>query len=126
MICVNTMDLFYPNGSLYWCFCSYLTDTNISLSKRKKNIIGRKKQVSQYHMYFYGLYLSFLRFSFLLIDSKSFYLVKQKHFQKLSQSFWGQCFCSEEMTLHGPSPQATPVVRHILYKDPVNSNCNIS
>ena len=126
MICVNTMDLFYPNGSLYWCFCSYLTDTNISLSKRKKKHY-RKKKTSITVSYVLLWTISFLSsFSFLLMDSKSFYLVKQKHFQKLSQSFSGQCFCSEEMTLPGPRPQVTLVVRQILYKDPVNSNCNIS
>lgn len=91
--------------------------------KKKKSNLTEEKEKTQFTTLLTLYFLDFSLFSFFLMDSKSIYLLKLKHFQ--TPVTFGSMFCSPEMTKQGPHYPGIEV-RHILYKVSVNSNCNIS
>lgn len=121
------MDLFYLNGSLL-LFLQLNYRSNVPFSrekkkKKKKSNLTEEKEKTQFTTLLTLYFLDFSLFSFFLMDSKSIYLLKLKHFQ--TPVTFGSMFCSPEMTKQGPHYPGIEV-RHILYKVSVNSNCNIS
>lgn len=121
--CVNIMDLFYLNGSLL-LFLQLNYRSNVPFSqKNEKEQFNWGKRKTQFTALLTLYFLDFSLFSFFLMDSKSIYLLKLKHFQ--TPVTFGSMFCSPEMTKQGPHNPGIEV-RHILYKVSVNSNCNIS
>lgn len=89
----------------------------------KKSNLTEEKRKTQFTALLTLYFLDFSLFSFFLMDSKSIYLLKLRHFQ--TPVTFGSTFCSPEMTKQGPHNPGIEV-RHILYKVSVNSNCNIS
>lgn len=121
--CVNIMDLFYLNGSLLFLLLNYRWNILFSQKKVKKSNLTEEKRKTQFTALLTLYFLDFSLFSFFLMDSKSIYLLKLRHFQ--TPVTFGSKFCSPEMTKQGPHNPGIEV-RHILYKVSVNSNCNIS
>lgn len=116
------MDLFYLNGSLL-LFLQLNYRSNVPFSQKKKEKINLTERKTQFKTLLILYFLDFSLFTFFLMDSKSIYLLKLKHFQ--TPVTFGSFFCSPEMTKQGPHYPGIEV-RRILYKVSVNSNCNIS
>ena len=96
---------------------------SIQSKKKKKSNLTEEKEKHNSQLCWLCTFWTFSLFSFFLMDSKSIYLLKLKHFQ--TTVTFGSMFCSPEMVKQGPHYPGIEV-RNILYKVSVNSNCNIS